>query len=293
MKNYWCVMAALILVFSSCTKEEDPFPGGPDSGGSSGFSNPDPNSISGLHKNIFAPRCAISSCHGGTFEPDFRTVESTYYTLVYQPVVKNTINEKYTYRVVPRDTNKSWLYHRVTKHDSLIPRMPIYLEALSKEEVGQIAAWIMNGAPDARGVLPALANLPPIVGGYSAFNSSFVQIDNLRSGWSTAFPAPHGQQMHLWVYVDDAETEEKKLLLNQMKFSLDPNDFSNAVSVNAVWTNGPVCWGWVVSVNTGQFPAGSIVYMRYYLKDPVLNQIVEMPRNTSYSYYKTNFSFQL
>lgn len=283
-----------MLILASCKKEDDPFPVDDGGGASSQTnSNPDPNSIGGLHKNIFAPRCAVPSCHGGTFEPDFRTVESTYYTLVYHPVVKNTVNEKYTYRVVPRDTARSWLYHRVTKHDSLIPRMPIYLEALSAEDIGHIKNWILNGAPDARGVLPVLANLPPKIGGYYAYDSTFTRIDPLRSGWSAPFPAARGQHIKLWVFVDDKETEDKKLLLNQMKFSLDPNDFSNAITANAVWMNGPVCWGWVVSINTMQFPAGSLVYMRYYIKDPVLNQVVEMPSNTSYSYYKTNFSFQL
>src|SRR5881392_1918465 len=47
---------------------------------------PDPNSIVGLHKNIFSTRCALPGCHDGTFEPDYRTVQSTFSTLVYQPV---------------------------------------------------------------------------------------------------------------------------------------------------------------------------------------------------------------
>lgn len=293
MRNIYSFILTLMVILSSCEKEEKPFPDDPSDDSGAVAPEPDPNSIVGLHKNIFSPRCAVPSCHGGTFEPDFRTVESSYFTLVYQPVVKNTINEKYTYRVVPRDTNNSWLYHRVTKHDSLIPRMPIYLEALSNDDILHIKTWILNGAPDARGVLPTLANLPPKVEGYYAYNSSFVRIDNLRASWSESFPAPSGQQINFWVFVDDAETEDKKLLLNQMKFSLDPNDFSNAATATATWVNGPICWGWVVGIHTGQFPAGSKVYMRYYIKDPISNQIVEMPRNTSYSYYKTNFSFQL
>ena len=36
-------------------------------------SPPDPTSIAGLHQLIFAPTCANSGCHDGTFEPDFRT----------------------------------------------------------------------------------------------------------------------------------------------------------------------------------------------------------------------------
>jgi hypothetical protein len=281
---------ALLLV--GCKEEENPFPTTASDNGSGGSSIA-ANSIAGLHKNIFEPKCAIPSCHGGTFEPDFRSVESTYFTLVYQPVVKNTIDEKYTYRVVPRDTVRSWLFHRVTVQDTLIPRMPIYMDALSDEDIGNIKSWIMAGAPDARGVLPVKANLPPAVYGYNAYDAGFNRIDELRASWSTPFPAPYGQQIHFWVFADDEETETKNLKVNQMKFSLDPNDFSNAVTSTAVWMNGPVCWGWVVSVNTNQFPQGSTVYMRYYVKDPILNQTIEMPKSTSYSWFKTNFSFTL
>lgn len=291
-KNYLWLLLMTLLV-SACAKEENPFPDTGSGGSTSAVDNTDPNGISGLHKNIFSVKCANPSCHGGTFEPDFRTVESSYYTLVYQPVIQNTLSEKYTYRVVPRDTNNSWLYHRVTKGDSLNPRMPIYMDALTTEERMHIKNWIMNGAPDARGVLPSLANLPPKVAGYNAYDAAYNRIDIMRSSWSEAFPATHGQQLNLWVFVDDMETEDKKLLLNEMKFSLDPNDFSNAVTASAVWKNGPVCWGWVVSIQTAQFPAGAKVYMRYYVKDPLLNQVIEMPKNTSYSYYKRNFSFQL
>ena len=39
--------------------------------------NIDANSIVGLHQNIFKPTCANAGCHDGTFEPDFRTIESS------------------------------------------------------------------------------------------------------------------------------------------------------------------------------------------------------------------------
>jgi len=39
---------------------------------------PDPASLEGIHKNIFVKTCANSGCHDGTFEPDFRTAESSF-----------------------------------------------------------------------------------------------------------------------------------------------------------------------------------------------------------------------
>ena len=40
----------------------------------------EPTSIAGIHANVFRPTCANSGCHDGTFEPDFRTIESSYNT---------------------------------------------------------------------------------------------------------------------------------------------------------------------------------------------------------------------
>ena len=48
----------------------------------------DPNTIAGIHANIFSKTCANSGCHDGTFEPDFRTIESSYNTLVNHPIIK-------------------------------------------------------------------------------------------------------------------------------------------------------------------------------------------------------------
>ena len=75
--------------------------------------SPDPNSIAGLHKNIFQPTCANSGCHDGTFEPDFRTIQSTYNTLVLQPVIKNNPQGTFDYRVVPGDPDAGVLITRL------------------------------------------------------------------------------------------------------------------------------------------------------------------------------------
>lgn len=294
VRNFRLLIGVVLLLLSvSCNKEEDPFPNNASTDGTGNVSSADPNSIAGLHRDIFAPKCAIPSCHGGTFEPDFSTVESTYNTLIYQPVTKNTIDEKFKYRVIPGDTAKSWLFQRVTVEDTLIPRMPIYMDGLSAEEIGHLRNWIMAGAPDAAGHLPQKVNIPPTIHGYAAYNSSFQRIDEARTSWSDPFPAPQNETINFWVFMSDPETQTQQLNLNKMKFSLDPNDFSNAITATAVWMNGPVCWGWVASVSTARFNPGSVVYMRYEVKDPVTKTIIEIPNNNSYSWLKTNFSFTL
>src|SRR5262245_28034848 len=43
----------------------------------------DSSSFLGIHKYILSVKCAVSGCHDGSFEPDYRTVQSAYSTLLY------------------------------------------------------------------------------------------------------------------------------------------------------------------------------------------------------------------
>ena len=67
-----------------------------------------------LHRDVLGPSCNVMGCHDGSFEPDFRTVQSSYNTLVYHPILKNNLDETFTYRVVPGDTANSVLHERLT-----------------------------------------------------------------------------------------------------------------------------------------------------------------------------------
>ena len=89
----------------------------------------DPSSFSALHNNIFSTTCANSGCHDGTFEPDFRTIESSYNSLVYQPPIKNDANNSFDYRVKPGDAIQSVLYHRlIVDIDGISGIMPLEYE---------------------------------------------------------------------------------------------------------------------------------------------------------------------
>jgi hypothetical protein len=115
----------------------------------------DSSSIVGLYKFIFATRCNINGCHDGTFEPNFTTVESTYYTLVYHPINKNNSTHSYTYRVVPYDTSHSVLYARISnccfvnKGDQM-PQLNEQ-DKLSQKQILQVGKWIMTGAKNIDG----------------------------------------------------------------------------------------------------------------------------------------------
>lgn len=110
-------------------------------------------SLPGLHQNIFKPTCANSGCHDGTFEPDFRTLESTYNTLVNHPIIKNDPANSFEFRVVPGNVNASQLIARVTYDiDDNSGIMPLALEpdsdynAKREEYIQNIKDWIAAGA---------------------------------------------------------------------------------------------------------------------------------------------------
>ena len=75
-----------------------------------------------LHQQVFAPTCANSGCHDGTFEPDFRTVGSAWNTLVNHPVIANDAAMSFNRRVVPGSVSNSFLFERLTVN---IPNTPL------------------------------------------------------------------------------------------------------------------------------------------------------------------------
>jgi hypothetical protein len=123
------------------------------------YQDPDSFSIAGLYTYIFKPTCANVGCHDGTFEPDFRTLESAYNSLVFRESIKD--DGGFPYRVQPYDVEKSGLMARVT--GKMLPFMPIQLEPDSDWEqkkdiyISMIRRWIEAGAPDVDGRVPGNA----------------------------------------------------------------------------------------------------------------------------------------
>ena len=131
-----------------------------------------------LHQQVFGPTCANSGCHDGTFEPDFRTVGSSWNTLVNHPVTANDAEMSFSRRVTPGNVGSSFLHERLTVE---IPNtsgmMPLEVDQESDydqrrdEYIAAIAAWIEAGAPDINGNIPPaeVTSLPPQIHGFAAF----------------------------------------------------------------------------------------------------------------------------
>lgn len=131
------------------------------------------DNFAGLHQRIFKPTCSNSGCHDGTFEPDFRTIESSYTTMVNQPIIKNNPAGAFQLRVVPGNANASVLHERVVRDiDGISGIMPLSVDpnsdwpARKTEYIAAIVAWINAGARDMFGNPPTNGPANPRIAGW-------------------------------------------------------------------------------------------------------------------------------
>jgi len=302
------IVLVLISALFACQKEGggDPFDG-------SGVNqdtvrldiiDPEPASIAGIYQNVFRATCANVGCHDGTFEPDFRTLESSYNTLVYQEPIKNDGN--YTYRVAPGDPSHSTLLARL--EDRLSPAMPIQLEPDSDwpekgaEYIQHIREWIEAGAPDITGTVRQKNHPAPILVGAGAEVGQ--QWQTRLGGTGPILMPDTADQAILYFAFRHDEMDPRQFTDNQIAFSLSPNVFdSTAVRMPLEVIQNPVrqrgFYGEEVDythrvvldpldmLDTGQ----AQWYFRVYVKDEK-NPITEIPTDNGIFYIKSYMSFQ-
>jgi hypothetical protein len=288
-----------LLLFAAC-KREDPLPKNPYDDvvyDPSPYNDyvPNPDGITGIYEYILRQKCNLPGCHDGHFEPDFRSIQSTWSTLVYAKVMKNTADSAYTYRVTPRDTAASIFWHRVQRGDAQLQRMPATGQYLTASELEHVRNWIMDGARDMFGNLPVLPNGEPRILGFVAFNQAFTtQLDVTENRLDSVpyhpFIVPTNTTFNVVMLVQDDSTAVNQLQVNRLKLSLQKNNFTAASSVNAYFL-GSGFNVWVCPVNSGSFAAGDTVYMRYYVNDGHQPQNTEFPRDDNEDAYKTYASF--
>lgn len=294
----------LLVIIHSCKK--DPPPPNPydnvDYGGSTTPTPPDPNSIVGIHANILQTRCAKSGCHDGNFEPDFRTVESSYATLAYHRIKKNSLDSAYTFRVVPYDTAKSVLIARLTRCNfastSGCDRMPqdIIGVPLQQNLINNIVNWIQGGAKDMFGNVPTYPNTAPKILYYYATNTTYnvnygADTNRIDSLFYSPFYAPNNTTINLVFFVSDDSTKVQDMQVNTLKISTKPDDFSTALSytANYVYIN-PTTEFHVVSLNTGTLPNSDTLFFRYFINDGDHSTNTQFPTDNLVIQYKTFYS---
>lgn len=265
--------------------------------------NADPNSIAGIYENIFKPTCSNVGCHDGTFEPDFRTIESSYNTLVYQEPIKNDGN--YSYRVHPGNTQGSVILARLT--NELTPAMPIQVEpdsdwpANRDAYIQNIRNWIEAGAPDITGTVRELEYPRPVLFGAGAVVDGEWR---LRKGGSGPILIPRDEdEIELYFSFKHDVIDPSEFSHNKISFSTDPNVYDStqvimnlevlpAVRVERGFYGYEVAYTHRVVFNpqTDLNPDVDQWYFRVYVKDDK-NDVTEIPTDDGIFYIKSYMSY--
>jgi hypothetical protein len=270
----------------------------------------DSNSFLGVHTHVFARSCAQPGCHDGSFEPDFRTVESAYRTLVYHPVEKNSADERFTFRVVPGDRSESWLWERVTTDDAVLGRMPLY-DTLTPGELQAIRDWIDAGAPDVLGIPANSPNVPPIAVGWEVIDAADTTIEyqDNRPSSNASIPVPRNTEVDFYFAIFDyalnGEIIWDKILSDPTLYvSENPYNFSDATVVdmdvlpvsaphwgNPLYGASEIPFVYGIRLNTGIFVPGRTYFVRVSADDGTQSQPNIWPDNGTPSYVITKMSF--
>ncbi len=249
----------------------------------------DLSKLEGLHQQIFVLKCANPTCHDGSFEPDFRSVQSTYASLVYHPVTKNDDQGTYTYRVLPGEADSSWLFRRLIA-DEVLGRMPLYAEPLPQEEIDAIKEWINQGAKDIFSQTADAPNFAPVVRGYGLYNAAYQKIDTIRvDGWASAFLVPGNTSENLLLSVEDDQSDLNDFMVKELSFSYARDNWQafQTLPLNKLWSD-------VLQVPfvAAQFTTDTTIYFRVKVVDGGGAETV-MPNENSPLWWKENFSFKV
>ncbi|MEX0810767.1 MAG: hypothetical protein WD048_01035 [Chitinophagales bacterium] len=272
----------------------------------------DSASILGLHTYIFSLKCAIPACHDGSFEPDFRTVSSSYNSLVLHPVLKNDAQQSFSVRVNPGDSTSSWLYERITTDDPVLGRMPLY-DVLGQKEIKTIAKWIQQGAKNIEGSVPQWPAYKTNAFGYLAYlpDQANYRVDTIRYKEVQVYPfyVPQGENLKFYAGLYNLSPEgdfEAPLNLTEAKMLFSVNDpylFNNASSLNLNFSFTPFMgpyflnetlelpYFYDLTINTSQFDKGDIVYFRIQAKNAQQNGLSTIPSKNAPGYYAPLYSF--
>ena len=250
-----------------------------------------------LHRDVLGPSCNVMGCHDGSFEPDFRTVQSSYNTLVYHPILKNNLDETFTYRVVPGDTANSVLHERLTNccFVNTNDRMPQdnIGNSLPQEDLDKVANWILDDAKDITGAIPNEPNNLPNIKYYYVTNTTYdsTYSDNREDGvFYKPFLMPANEQVNFVFRVTDDNTNAGAMLVNELSISEYQDDFTNSIDVTAQIFESTY-HVWILSFDTSILQVGETYFFRYTINDGENAENTIYPNNQTSVIYKSIWSF--
>ncbi len=302
MKKVILFLVSIIAIAFACKKNElppvNPFAQNADSSktNTSTFTN---NPFQKIHQEIFKPKCANPGCHDGSFEPDFRTIESSYATLVNHKNIKKTLDGKFSLRAIPFNVDSSWLYYRITTTDGQLGRMPLYSPVLNEEHTNLIRTWIADGCKNQFNEAAINPNGFPQFSWYVASDSVvFNRVDTNRSianQSNSPFLTKKNRTLSIIAHITDDGLPIDVTNL-KLKISTTANNF---ISPNVIQTiNGnynAAFWQrmYFFNINTNSLPANKVLYFRIYCDNAPGVTNVEYPYDGMYSWWKDFCSFKV
>lgn len=249
-----------------------------------------------IFSGILSRSCGIPACHDGSFEPHFNSIASSYNTLVYHPIVKNSEDIRFKYRVIPFDTANSVLYERITNccFVNENDRMPFTIgDALSDVEINKIAKWIIEGAKSPAGDVCNKPASPPhissecfVLGNDSiAFQGNDSRIDTLYYNPSLIPGYISTITFKFIVFSAPENTTSDSLVVF---FELSENDFqsSPSKSIRLLKDGGH----WLCTLNKRDLQKTNLIWYRVKVSY-LSNQAVYFPNKNTEKYKRQHWSF--
>jgi len=296
MRNTWIIIALIVLAMAACKKDTpNPYDELERRSPNPTVENIPQDNFAWIHQKILRPSCALSGCHDGTFEPEFRSIGSAYNSLVFHPTIANTPQETFTYRVAPGDVNGSFLHERLTV---FVPNtsgvMPLELTENSDWPANRdayravINNWIATGAKDMFGNPPTLGNLEPQVTGVLAFATGTTSNPFPRGNGEGVQPIEvSGSSIDLWFAFSDDETASNALTYNKVKvattssFETVPElSLSTASTLSGPdFGNTSTTFTHMVQLPLGTYTPGTVLFVRVYVDDGAHTGPTEIPND--------------
>lgn len=242
---------------------------------------PAPVTIQAIQKLVFEPTCANSGCHDGTFEPDFRTVESSYNSIVNRANIKQDTSDPIAFRVQPGDPGKSMLIRRMEVDlNGNSGKMPLVTEPGSDwpdkkdEYIQMIKDWISQGALDQHGNPPPDANYPPELLGVAGYkNGSLLS----RSRRHNPMEVSAGSTVDIWFAYSDDKLDVSQLTKMSAFTSKHAFDYSASTPINITYSatpkvedgfkGDPVTFHHKITLDLSSYVSGEVIWIKTALSD--------------------------
>ena len=178
------------------------------------------------------------------YSDDYRTVESSYNSMVWRDIIKQDLADPIKYRVEPGSSAKSMLVRRLEVDiNGNSGTMPILADPDSDwpdkkdEYIQMVKDWIDAGALDQHGRPPAGKNYAPVLMGLAGYKGG-VLLPRARNHDPIDVPEGTGT-IEIWFGFDDDQSAQADLSILQLDTSSHAWEFSNVNRIPITYQSTP------------------------------------------------------